>query len=216
VPDELESQLEPAVVPPGAGEPAPRRARIEPPPRAVLEAARRREPAALEAFFDVYFDPVYSLARWLLGDRGAAEDVAQEVFLKLHRALDRLDPGRDPWPWIATIVHNACRDTWRAGARGLARRSEPLDGDRAHGERVAAGGEGPEGRALAAERERLVRAAIARLPEPQRQLVLLFDYEGLSHVEVAGMLGITHAAARKRHSRALEALGRMLRETLGP
>jgi DNA-directed RNA polymerase specialized sigma24 family protein len=43
-------------------------------------------------------------------------------------------------------------------------------------------------------------------------MVLLYDYEGLSHLEVAELLGIGHAAARKRYSRALEALGALLRE----
>jgi RNA polymerase sigma-70 factor (ECF subfamily) len=178
----------------------------------VLEAARRREPAALEAFFDVYFAPLHSFAWRLLGDRTAAEDLTQEVFLKVHRALDTLDPGRDPWPWIATIAHNACRDRWRSAAFRLDRRSDSIDADPVHGADLVARGGDPESQAIAAERQRRVRAAIAKLPEAQREMVLLYDYEGLSHLEVAELLGIGHAAARKRYSRALEALGAILRE----
>jgi RNA polymerase sigma-70 factor, ECF subfamily len=73
----------------------------------------------------------------------------------------------------------------------------------------------PERDALAAERERLVQAAISELPEMLRVPVVLHDYQGLSHEEVAEILGIRHDAARKRYSRALAALGRRLRETLG-
>jgi RNA polymerase sigma-70 factor, ECF subfamily len=215
VADELESQLEPPTVPSLEGEHSPRRERIEPPARAVLEAARRRDPAALGAFFDLYFDHVHSFAARVLGNRAAAEDMAQEVFLKIHRSIDRLDPTRDPWPWLATIVQNACRDRWRSGADRMARRSDSIDGDRAAAERLVAGGEGPEAHASARERERLVRDAIAMLPEAQKEMVLLFDYAGLSHVEVAEALGISHAAARKRYSRALEELGRILRRTTG-
>ena len=178
----------------------------------MLEAACRRDPAALEAFFDAYFGPVFAFASRLLGDRSGAEDVTQEVFLKVHRALETLDPARDPWPWIATIVHNACRDRWRSGAYRMARRSDSLDDDPVRAERLASPGGDPESLAIASERERRVRDAIERLPEAHRQLVLLYDYEGLSHLEVAAMLGIGHAAARKRYSRALEALGRILRE----
>jgi RNA polymerase sigma-70 factor (ECF subfamily) len=196
-------------------EPAPRRARIEPPPRAVLEAARRREPAALEAFFDVYFTPLHSFAWRLLGDRTAAEDLVQEVFLKVHRALGTLDPARDPWPWIATITHNACRDRWRSASYRLDRRSDSIDADPFHAESLPARDGDPEAATDARERERLVRAAIAKLPEAQREMVLLYDYEGLSHLEVAELLGIGHAAARKRYSRALESLGEILRESLG-
>jgi len=213
--EELESHLEPADVAPVGEAVSSRRLHIEPPPRAVLEGACRRDPAALEAFFDVYFEQVHSFACHLLGDRSKAEDVAQEVFLKLQRAIDRMDPERDPWPWIATMVHNACHDYWRSKAQRVAGRTRSLDADPERSERLVATAEAPEERVLADERERLVRAAIGRLSETHRQMVLLFNYDGLSHVEVAGLLGIGHAAARKRYSRALEELGRILRETIG-
>jgi RNA polymerase sigma-70 factor (ECF subfamily) len=189
---------------------SPRRPRIEPPPRAVLEGARRREPAALEAFFDVYFAPLHAFAWRLLGDRTAAEDMTQEVFIKIHRALGTLDPGRDPWPWIATIARNACRDHWRSSSHRMDRRSDSLDADLAAAERLAAREAPPDTSLEAGERERIVREAIAGLPEAQRELVLLFDYEGLSHLQVAELLGISHAAARKRYSRALQMLGERL------
>jgi len=214
-PDDRDSHLAPPFVPAVEGDPSARRVRIEPPPRQVLEAVGRREPAALEVFFDAYFDHVYSLACRLLGDRTAAQDLTQEVFLKVHRAVGTLDPGRDPWPWLATVVANACRDTWRSGAYRMGRRSDSIDGDPARADALVAREAGPELLVLARERERLVRAAIAALPESHRQIVLLYEYEGLSHVEVAEVLGIEHAAARKRYSRALEALGQLLNETLG-
>src|SRR5689334_12157501 len=72
-------------VPPAPG-------RVPPLDREVLEAFRRRESAALETFFDHYFDLVFGLVLRLLGNRTAAEDVTQEVFFKVYRAADRLDP----------------------------------------------------------------------------------------------------------------------------
>lgn len=216
MPDDFESHADAATVPPSGTDPAGRRRRIEPPPRAVLDAARRREPAALEAFFDAYFEPIHALAWRLLGDRTQSEDVTQEVLLKIHRALDRLDPDLDPWPWIATIVHNACRDLWRSSGHRMARRSDPIDDATGPGAHLASPERDPERAWVAAERERAVRAAIARLPEQHRQVLLLHDYDGLSHLEVAEMLGIGHAAVRKRHSRALEALGAILRESAEP
>src|SRR5205814_249964 len=80
---------------------------------ADLERARDRDPEALAAFFEAYFDRIYALVYRLLGNRAAAEDVTQEVFLKVHRAVDRLDPQRDPGAWLSTIAYNACRDLWR-------------------------------------------------------------------------------------------------------
>jgi RNA polymerase sigma-70 factor (ECF subfamily) len=181
----------------------------------VLDRARRRDPEALEAFFERYFEPVHALAYRLVGERAVAEDLAQEVFLKVHRALDTLDAGRDPWPWLATIVHNACRDLWRSGAYRMGRRSDSLEDDTARAERIPSGSATPESQVLASERERLVREAIDQLPESLRETVLLYDYQGLNHLEVARMLGIEHAAARKRYSRALDALGKLLHESVG-
>ncbi len=175
---------------------------------------RARDPEALGAFFERYFDRVYGLVYHLLGERTAAEDVTQEVFLKVHRSAAQLDASRDPAPWLAAIAYNTCRDLWRSGAYRMRRRSASIEQDAAVTLRLAHTDD-PERAALGAERERLVREAIARLPEPMRTVVLLYDYQGLNHQEIAQVLSLSHAAARKRHSRALAALGQMLREKLG-
>ena len=65
------------------------------------------------------------------------------------------------------------------------------------------------------ERERAVQEAIHDLPEQLRVAILLHDYEGLGHEEIANMTGITHSAARKRYSRGLSELARKLRSRLG-
>ncbi len=184
-------------------------------PRDVLERVRTRDPEALGAFYDRYVDRVFGLALRLLGDRAAAEDITSEVFLKVHRAAHQLDASRDPAPWLAAIATNACRDLWRSGAHRMGRRSDSLEDTAGLAERLSRGDDGPERDALARERAALVQRAIAELPETLRVAVVLHDYEGLDHLEVARITGIEHAAARKRYSRALEALGRRLKETLG-
>jgi len=181
----------------------------------VLERVRARDPEALAAFFERYFDHVFGLVYRLLGDRAAAEDVTQEVFLKVHRAAPTLDTSRDPAPWLTAIAVNACRDVWRSGAYRMGRRSDSIDGPADLADRLPGREGNPESLVLSREREALVRAAIDQLPEHLREAVLLYEYQGLSHQQIADALGIHHAAARKRYSRALEALGRLLRETLG-
>jgi RNA polymerase sigma-70 factor (ECF subfamily) len=182
---------------------------------ADLERVRARDPEALAAFFEAYFDRVYGIVYRLLGERAAAEDVTQEVFLKVHRAAQHLDPTRDPRPWLTTIAYNACRDLWRSSAYRLSRRSGSIDSDPAVAARLTRGTNDPERHVLESERTRLVRQAIDRLPEPLRATVLLYDYQGMSHQEIASLMGINHAAARKRYSRALATLGKMLRGSLG-
>ena len=190
-----------------------------------LEAVRARQPRALEAFFERHFDRVYSLAYRLTGDDQMAQDVTQDVFWKVHRAIHQLDPKRDPRPWIHTITYNTCREIWRSGAHRMRTRSVSIN------ERQESGPKGtefpspndsatfprdanPEEVRLAAERERAVQQAILQLPENLRVTVLLHDYEGLGHEQVAAVTGISHAAARKRYSRAISELSKILRTWL--
>jgi len=155
-------------------------------------------------------DLVFGLAWRLLGDRTRAEDVTSEVFLRVHRAADRLDPTRDPAPWLTTITTNVCRDLWRSGAWRMSRRAADVD-DPVAAATLSTGRNDPEADALGAERERLVQDALLELPEPLRTSIVLHDYQGLDHRQVAEVLGIAHDAARKRYSRALSAMEQKLR-----
>ena len=178
-------------------------------PRETLVGVRNGDAAALSAFFEFSFDRVYSLAARLLGDRAAAEDAAQEVFLRVHRAANRLDPDRSPLPWLTVITYNVCRDVLRSRKREVAR-SVPIDGD-AEGTGLPSGDPDPEAAALAGERDRLVQEALTRLPEELREVVVLRDYHGMRHDEIAELVGASHAAVRKRYSRALATLADDLR-----
>jgi RNA polymerase sigma-70 factor (ECF subfamily) len=200
--------------PPPAGAP-PRGGRPEPLSAGTLERVRDRDPQALSLFFEFYFERVYGLALRLLGDRTAAEDVTQEVFQKVHRALGQLDPGRDPEPWLATITRNACRDVWRSRSYKMARRSRSLDDpDEGYRESLPSPLPTPEETVFRRERERRVGEAIQKLPESLREVVLLHDYRGFGHDEIAAMLGASHDAVRKRYSRALSRLAGMLKDIL--
>lgn len=175
--------------------------------RDVLAGVRRRDPEALGALFEFGFDTVYGLALRMLGRPALAEDVTQEVFLKVHRAAESIDPDRDPLPWLRTITANLCRDHWRSFGSKVSRGAvapEHHEGDL--GPAPAA----PDGDLLAAERQAHVQRALMELPAPLREVVLLRDYEGLDHDTIAGMTGATNAAVRKRYSRALTALGELL------
>jgi RNA polymerase sigma-70 factor, ECF subfamily len=174
-----------------------------------LERVRARDPEALAAFFERYFPQVYGLVYRLLGHRAQAEDAAQETFLKVYRALHSLDPTRDPGPWITTIACNTCRDLWRSGAYRMSQKSRPVE-DPVVADRLVSAAPDPESVALRSERERIVQEALMRLPEALRTVIVLHDWQGIAHPEIAEMLGLSHDAARKRYSRALAALAREL------
>jgi RNA polymerase sigma-70 factor (ECF subfamily) len=74
------------------------------------------------------------------------------------------------------------------------------------------GGPGPDRRLLTTEQEEQVQRAIEALPDQLREVVLLRDYEGLEHEQIADLVGATSAAVRKRYSRALARLGELLQD----
>jgi RNA polymerase sigma-70 factor (ECF subfamily) len=170
-----------------------------------------RDPEALGAFFDHHMPRIYTLAFRLVGDVHAAEDLTQEAFYRAFRAIERLDPARDPVPWLVAITYNAWRDQCRSGARRLGLRSQSIDDSPRIAQSLVAEGADPERGAVKAEAERAVQDAIGELPEHLRVVVLLHDYTGLSHEVIADSIGASHAAVRKRYSRALAMLGRRLR-----
>ena len=177
-----------------------------------LEGVRRRDPRALEDFFEAFFDRVFTHLRRLLGNESAAQDAAQDVFLKIHRGAHLLDPDRDPGPWVMTIATNVCRDLWRSGGYRLGSASSSLEGTPGLAERLPSETRDPEGDAIAAERARLVREALGRLREPLREVVVLREYEGLGYEQIAAITGLNEAAVRKRYSRALSELGKTLQK----
>jgi RNA polymerase sigma-70 factor (ECF subfamily) len=178
----------------------------------TLEHVRERDSHALSTFFEFYFDRVYGLAYRLLGDHASAEDVTQDVFQKVHKAAPQLDTSRDPGPWLMAITHNACRDYWRSKAFKLGRKSQSLESTEGLVETLAAPGESSDEALVREERARRVQAAIQELPEELRSVVILHDYQGLGHEEIAMMIGATHVATRKRYSRALSRLATLLKD----
>jgi RNA polymerase sigma-70 factor (ECF subfamily) len=178
--------------------------------RTTLEGVRRHDPTALAAFFEHYVNAVYDLAHRMLGERASAEDATQEVFLRVHRAAARLDPDRSPRPWLLRITRNVCRDVWRSATYRAGRRSVPVDSEPPAATMLAALPETPEEALLMRDRNDRVRRAVTALPESLREVVLLHDWAGLRHDEIANMVESTHAAVRKRYSRALARLAELL------
>ncbi len=136
---------------------------------------------------------VYLTALRLLGRREDAQDAAQEVFLRLHRHLGRLDQSRELSPWLYRVTVNVCRDL----ARERLRHAGPPPADS-----YAADGPDPQGEAGLAERRRLITEALGKLPEKERAAIVLRDIEGLSTREVARILGSAEVTVRSQISSA--------------
>jgi RNA polymerase sigma-70 factor (ECF subfamily) len=179
---------------------------------AVLERVQKRDPQALGLLFDTYFGRLYGLAFRLMGQQAAAEDVVQEVILRVHKAAHQLDVTRDPAPWLLTITTNLCREKWRSQQGRQDKQTLSLDAKPEYVANVVAEGASPEQAAVTADRERLLNEALAQLPEAMRLVVVLHDLQGQTHEEIAVLTDEEPPAVRKRYSRALGKLREMLKD----
>ena len=145
----------------------------------VLARAARGDRAAFAALIADHYDFLYRTAYKWCGNREDAEDIAQDVCIKLATALAGFD-GRSAFTsWLYRIVINAVRDRQRQGAR----RSRQV----AALELVSAEAAAPEQESAMAERQ--VWDAVRRLPDKQRDAVLLVYGEDMSHAEAAAIMG---------------------------
>jgi RNA polymerase sigma-70 factor (ECF subfamily) len=149
----------------------------------------------------------------VLGDAAEAEDVAQEAMLRLWRAAAtwRQDGPARPATWLHRVVANLAVDRLRRAGRAVG-----LEPDLAAA--VPDAGPGPEARLLESDRMAALDAALARLPERQRQAVVLRHIEGLSNPEIAAVLDIGVEAVESltaRGKRTLKAALEGKKETLG-
>lgn len=152
-----------------------------------------------------------------LRDVAEADDAVQDAFVKVFVHLSRY---REELPfdvWFTRIVVNGCLDRLKARARQERWLVRPSDGSlERSGTEPAAAEASPEAQLLARERRERVLAAIARLPERQRTVVLLSQIDGRSAKEIGGITGLNESTVRVHLFRALRALRRMLASERGP
>jgi RNA polymerase sigma-70 factor (ECF subfamily) len=203
--DPAASAHEPELPPAGAA--PPRQPELD---QLTLVRAQRGDLAARRALVDRYKRPIFALlGRMLHRHQGRArvEDLAQDTFLKIFRALPTFDPGRGVRlsTWILTIASNLAIDELRRG-----RHRALLLGDDAAA--AIPGGESP---AADAERRSLAAAlskAIDGLSPEHRAAFLLREYHELSYVEIAEATGIDLGTVKSRLNRARAALRAALAE----
>ncbi len=138
-------------------------------------------------------EPLFALCLHLTGRRADAEDAVQEVLVAVHRGLPDFRGASRLTTWVYRI---ALRAAFQARARR--RDPEPLDPETPGG--------GGEGEMASRDRARKVAAAMGRLPAEQRAVLSLFAVEGLSHREVADILGVPEGTVWSRLHAARRAL----------
>jgi RNA polymerase sigma-70 factor (sigma-E family) len=164
-------------------------------PEAPHAAADRQ----ITALYQAHALSLARLALLMLGDRDAAQDVVQDAFLGLYRRWDKLASADASPAYLRASVLNGCRTL-------LKRRSLPtLDADEASLDSA-------EAALLHTEQQRAMFAAIRRLPARQRETLVLRYYLDMSEDQAARAMGVSRGTVKAATSRAIAAIGRMLKE----
>jgi RNA polymerase sigma-70 factor (ECF subfamily) len=153
---------------------------------------------ALEALYRGMRVQVFALALAVAGDRGIAEDVVQDTFVRVYTAAPGYRPGSRARAWVLTITRHLALDAMRRRARELASATA--------GWGAAAPGGEPDGARLD------VVNALLRLSEVDRQIVVLHDIAGLTHAEIAEELQLPPGTVRWRYRVALARLRPLVEE----
>jgi RNA polymerase sigma-70 factor (ECF subfamily) len=163
---------------------------------ALIARVRAGDESAMSDLYDRYSAVVYGVALRVLGDTMAAEDVLQEVFLRLWRNPQNFDPKRGRLaPWLAVIARNRAIDALRKrpAEEGIA--ELPIS--------TGVNLEDAAAQRLAIDK---VRAVLAGLPPEQRRTLEMAFFEGMTHTEIAGKTGEPLGTVKTRIRSALLAV----------
>jgi len=177
--------------------------------RRWVDGLLRGDAAAFDAVFGAYRARVFGYLARMTGRRDLAEDLTQDVFLRLARAARGLRPDTRLRGWLFTVAHNVLVSHARAARVTAALASELA-------ERPTAGGPTPFEAVADSATQLRVERALARLPIASREVILLVAIEGLSAADAGAALGLTPEAVRQRLSRARALLAPALDPDSGP
>jgi RNA polymerase sigma-70 factor, ECF subfamily len=170
----------------------------------LVSRAAGGDPAAFQALVERHRSMVYRVAYQFAGNHYDAEDIAQEVFIKVYRSLDRFRQDAQLSSWLYRIVMNACIDHRR---RHMPAAAAPF-GEEAELRLLNTPEErpGPEDRAYAGELGQVLEAEIARLPQGQRIVFIMRHHQGLKLTEIAEALGLAEGTVKRQLHAAVHRL----------
>jgi RNA polymerase sigma factor (sigma-70 family) len=163
--------------------------------------------AAVRALVDRKLPRLLALGSRMLGDPREAEDVAQDAFLRAWKQASRWTPGAARFDtWLHRVALNLCYDRLRR-RREIASAEPPEQADE---------GPGPDRGLQAQDAGRRVNAALQRLPDRQREAVVLCHYQELGNIEAASLMGISVEALESLLGRGRRALRAALADLMEP
>lgn len=185
------------------------------PPDAIeslIQRCLKGDQLAWEAIVRQYWRKVFNVAYKFVGKHDEAEDLTQDIFLKIFKSLDTFDRRANFQTWLISISRNLCIDHYRS----VRKERETIDRDVDAAELAPAAAEaGPIAALEQRDRVALLRLAMAGLPDALREAVLMRDIQELSYQEIADRLGLPEGTVKSRINRGRTELARQIRQLRG-
>jgi RNA polymerase sigma-70 factor (ECF subfamily) len=170
----------------------------------LITRAAGGDPAAFQALVERHRSMVYRVAFQFAGNHYDAEDIAQEVFIKVYRSLDKFRQDAQLSSWLYRIVMNACIDHRR---RHVPAGSAPFGEEAEHTLlNTPEEAPGPEDRAYAGELGQVLEREVNRLPPGQRIVFIMRHHQGLKLGEIAEALGLAEGTVKRQLHAAVHRL----------
>jgi RNA polymerase sigma-70 factor (ECF subfamily) len=179
---------------------------------------RRGDRSAFETIVRRHQEPMLNLAYRFLGDRDEAEDLAQEIFLRVYRARATYRPDAKFTTWLYRIASNACLNALRSRKNRPGISLDSLAGEDGRCSPVSAGDTktvSPPAVLIRGETAQRVREIVSELPESQRLAIVLNRYQDLSYLEVAETMNLSVMAVKSLLFRARERIKERIAPYLG-
>jgi RNA polymerase sigma-70 factor (ECF subfamily) len=173
----------------------------------LITRAAGGDPTAFQTLVEQHRSMVYRVAYQFAGNHHDAEDITQEVFIKVYRSLDRFRRDAQLTSWLYRIAMNACIDHRRRRPSAAAAAGQEVEQTLLN---VPEETPGPEARAYAGELGDLLESAIARLPQGQRIVFIMRHHHGLKLCEIAEALGLAEGTVKRQLHAAVHRLRQAL------
>jgi RNA polymerase sigma-70 factor (ECF subfamily) len=175
----------------------------------LVQRCRAGDDAAWEEIVKQYSRRIYSLAYRFTGNHEAAEDLTQEVFLRIYRTLDQYDPQAGNLSnWLMRVARNLVIDDWRKRGRTPTEGSDDLADHEHH---LKSDTVSPQRLVELRELSEQVQTAIDKLSPELRTCIILRDLEELSYQEIVDILRIPEGTVKSRINRGRIELAKVLR-----
>ena len=177
---------------------------------AVIERCLAGDQVAWAQIVQQHRRKVYNLAYKFVGRTDEAEDLTQDIFIKIFKALHTFDRRANFQTWLISVSRNLCIDHYRS----VRKERETIDRDVDAGELTpAAGGQSAYQALEQRDRVDLLRKAMAELPPTLREAVVKRDIQELSYQEIAEQLNLPEGTVKSRINRGRTELARLLQRT---